>query len=63
MVYLNQNFVSLYCQNVGENLNIFILFEQRGNVLQSIHRDFFMEYEIRYKEFARNRLLLIKMCH
>ena len=53
MVYLNQNLFSLDRQSVRENCNIFILFEQRGNILQTIHRDFFNEYEISYRDFAK----------
>ena len=53
MVYLNMNLFSLGRQNVRKYFNITILFQQRGNVLQSIHRDFFNEIKINYKYFAK----------
>ena len=36
-----------------ENCNIFILFKQRCNVLQTLNRDFLNEYKITYKDFAK----------
>ena len=63
-VYLNQNLLSLDRQNVRENCNIFMFFEQRGNVLQSIQRNFIMEYEtsvIKYGESLMTTLFLINL--
>ena len=53
MINLNQNLFSLDRQNVRENCTLFILFEHRGNVLQSIHRDFFNDFELSYKHFSK----------
>ena len=46
MIYLNQNLFLLDRQNVRENCTLFILFEQRVNELQSIHRDFINDFEL-----------------
>ena len=51
MIYLNQNLFSLDRQGIRENCNIFLLFEQRGNVLNRLYDDFFKETEIVYKDF------------
>ena len=53
MIYLNQNLFSLHRQNVRENCTLFILFEHRGNVLQSIHRDFFNDVELNFEDFSK----------
>ena len=53
MIYLNQNLFSLDRQNVRENCTLFILFEQKGNALQSIHIDFFNDIEPSYKDFSK----------
>ena len=52
MIYPNQNLFSLERQSVRENCNLFILFEQRGKVLASIHQDFFNNVELSYNDFA-----------
>ena len=52
MIYLIQNLFSLDRQNVRENCNLFILFEQRGKVLISIYQDFFNNIELSYNDFA-----------
>ena len=53
MIYLNQNLFALDRRNVRENCILFILFEQKGNVLQSIHRDFFNDFELSYEDFSK----------
>ena len=52
MIYLNHNLFTIDRQSVRENCNLFILFEQRGKVLISIHQDFFNNAELSYKIFA-----------
>ena len=52
MIYLNQNLFSLDSQSVREICKLFILFEQRGKVLASIHQDFFNNVELSYNDFA-----------
>ena len=52
MIYLNQNLFTIDRQNVRENCNLFILFEQRGKVLTSIYQDFFNYVELSYNDFA-----------
>ena len=39
-------------RGVRENSNLFLLFEQRGNVLHPIYKDFFNDIELDYKDFA-----------
>ena len=51
ILYLNENLFSLDRQNVRENGNLFILFEQRGKALTSIYQDFFNDVELIYKDF------------
>ena len=51
MKYLNRKLFSLDRQGVRENCNIFVLLEQRGNVLHRVYNDFIEETEIDYKEF------------
>ena len=53
MIYLNQNLFSLGRQNVRENSNLFILFEQRGKALTSIYHEFFNGAEDDYKDFTK----------
>ena len=43
-IYLNQNLFSLYRRGVRENCNLFILFEQRGNILHPLYIVFFIEF-------------------
>ena len=52
MIYHNQNLFTKKRQNVRENCSLFILFEQRGKVLISIHQDFFNKVELSYNDFA-----------
>ena len=53
MIYLNQNIFSVDRPSVRENSNLFILFEQRGKALISIHQDFFNDAELDYKDFTK----------
>ena len=53
MIYPNQNLFSSDRQNVRENFTAIILFQQRCNVLQSKHRDFFNDFELSYKNFSK----------
>ena len=46
MIYINQNLSSSGRQNVRENCNIFVLFRQRGILLNRIYNDFFSDGEI-----------------
>ena len=39
-------------RGVRENCNLFILFDQRGNVIHPLYKDFFNEVELDYKDFA-----------
>ena len=48
MIYLNQNLFSLDRRGVRENCILFILFEQSGNVLHPLYKDFFNEVELDY---------------
>ena len=52
MIYLNQNLFSFDRPSVREKCNLFILFEQRGEVLASIYQDFFNNVELSYNDFA-----------
>ena len=52
MIYLNQNLFTKDRQNVRENCNLFILFEQIGKVLISVNQDFFSNIELSYNDFA-----------
>ena len=50
-IYLNQNLCSLDGQNVEDNCNLFVLFEQRGKALLSICQDFFNDVQFTYEKF------------
>ena len=52
MINLNQNLFFLDRRGVRENSNLFILFEQRGNVPYPLYKDFFNEIELVYDDFA-----------
>ena len=52
MIYLDQNLFTIHRQNVRENCNQFVLFEQRGKVLTPIYQDFFNNVALRYHDFA-----------
>ena len=52
MIYLNQNLSSLDRRGVRENCNLFILFEQRGNVFHPLYKDFLNEVKVDYQDFA-----------
>ena len=45
-IHLNQILFSLDRHSVGENCNLFFLFEQRGKLLTSIYQDFFNDSEL-----------------
>ena len=53
MIYLNQNLFSLDRQNVREKCTLFILFEQRSKVPQSIQRGFLSDFKLSYKDFSK----------
>ena len=53
MLYLNQNQFSLDRKIVSENCNSIVLFEQRRNIHQSVHRGFPDDYGINYKDFIK----------
>ena len=46
MIYLRQNLFSLDRQGVRGYCNKFVLFRQRGHVLQAVNRHFFVDDEI-----------------
>ena len=52
MIYHNQNLFTIDIQNVRENCNLFVLFEERGKVLTSIYQDFFNNVEFSYTDFT-----------
>ena len=52
MIYLKQNISSADRQNVRENCNLFIFFEQRGGATTAIHHDFFNRAELSYDDFS-----------
>ena len=52
MKYLYQNLFTIDRHNVRENCNLFILFDQRGEVLISRYQDFFNNVELSYNDFA-----------
>ena len=53
MFYLKQNIFSTNRQKVRENCNLFILFKQRGKVLETIYHDIINEGELSYRDFIR----------
>ena len=52
MIYLEQNIFSADRQNVRENCNLFIFFEQRGRAATAICQDFFSRVELSYDDFS-----------
>ena len=50
IIYLSQNLFSLDGQNVREDCNLIILFEQQGKALASIYQDFFSDIERTYND-------------
>ena len=52
MRYLKQNIISADRQNVRENCNLFIFFEQRGRATSVIYHDFFSRVELSYDDFS-----------
>ena len=52
MIYLKQNIFSADRQNVRENCNIFIFFEQRGRATTAIYHDFFSRVELSHDDFS-----------
>ena len=50
MIYLKQSTFSADRQNVRENSNLFIFFEQRGRATTAIYHDFFNRAELRYDD-------------
>ena len=52
MIYLKQNIFSADRQNVGENCNLFIFFEQRDRATAAIYQDFFSRVEFGYDDFS-----------
>ena len=52
MIYLKQNIFSADRQNVIENCNVFVFFEQRGRVTTAIYHDVFNRVELRYDHFS-----------
>ena len=45
-------------QNDRENCNLFLLFEQRVNVVGITNHDFFMEGELSYVDFSKQFIIL-----
>ena len=52
MIYLKPNLFTIDRLNVNENYNLFILFEQRGEVLTSIYQHFLNNADLSYNDFA-----------
>ena len=52
MMYLEQNTFSADRQNVRENCNLFIIFEQRGRATTAIYHYFFSRAELSYDDFC-----------
>ena len=53
MIYLKRNKISADRQNVRENFNLFIFFEQRGRATTAIYHDFFNRAELRYDDCVK----------
>ena len=51
MIYLKQNIFSTDRQNVREDCNLFIFFEQIGSATTAIYHDFFIRVELSYDVF------------
>ena len=52
MIYLKQNIFSADRQNVRDNFNLFIFFEQRGRATTAIYHNFFNGAELSYDKFS-----------
>ena len=52
MIYLKQNIFSADRQNVRENCNLFIFFEQKSRATKAIYQDFFSRVELSYDDFS-----------
>ena len=52
MIYLKQNIFSADRQNVKENCNIYIFFQQRGRATTAIYHDLFNRAELSYDDFS-----------
>ena len=53
MIYLKQNKFSSDRQNVRENFNLFIFFEERGRATTDIYLDFFNRAVLRYDDYVK----------
>ena len=52
MIYLKQNIFAADRQNVMENCNLFIFFEQRRRATTALYHDFFNRAELSYDDFS-----------
>ena len=52
IIYLKQNIFSADRQNVRENCNLFIFFEQMGKAIPAIHYDHFTGSQLSYNNFS-----------
>ena len=52
MIYLKQNIFSADRQNVRENCNLFIFFEQTGEAITAIYYDHFTGSQLSYNDFS-----------
>ena len=52
MIYLKQNIFSADRQNVAENCNLFIFFEQTGKAITALYYDHFTGSHRRYNDFS-----------
>ena len=52
MIYLKQNIFSADRQNVRENCNLFIFFEQTGKAVTAIYYDHFTGSQLSYNDFS-----------
>ena len=52
MIYLKQNIFLADRQNVRENCNLFIFFDERGRATTAIYHDFFSRVELSYDDFS-----------
>ena len=52
MIYLKQNKFSADRQNVRENCNLFVFFEQTGKAITAIYCDHFTGSQLSYNDFS-----------
>ena len=52
MIYLKQNIFSADRQNVRENCNLYIFFEQTGRTLTAIYYNHFTRSQLSYNDFS-----------